>query len=197
MKRLAVIGLVVLAPLTSHAQSMWSGGPIVVSEQTALTRVPEGYRDMVAAASEESGFSVALIDALIRAESGYDAKAVSKKGALGLVQIMPETAKELELEDSFDAEANLAAGLLYLADQLETFGSLSLALAAYNAGPGAVTRHGGIPPYPETRAYVAKILNRAGLLINPPRSTWRGAIGSARASSAFRSTQSPSKGDVS
>lgn len=211
MRRLAhviAVSFAFLSPSAAQAQSMWSGGPNYTEAVDTLDRVPREFRDMVEIASQDTGFSVALIDALIRAESGYDPMAVSEKGAQGLVQIMPETAKELKLDDAFDAEANLKAGLHYLQAQLDAFGSLPLALAAYNAGPSAVTRHQGMPPYPETRAYVFNILASAELLINPPRSQWRGAIGSAHSASfsfaPSTSTSAPAgkrssstKGDIS
>lgn len=183
MRKLApmIVAITVLQlPLgDAYADGMWSGGPIQTDTLNPLDRIPSAYRDLVSEAAEDTGFSLGLIDALIWAESGYDPNAVSKKGAQGLVQIMPDTAEDLELEDPFDPRSNLAAGLTYLRTQLDAFGSLPLALAAYNAGPSAVGRHKGIPPFPETHGYVAKILSRAGLLINPPRSRWRGAIGSA------------------
>jgi len=105
----------------------------------------------------------ALLHALIAQESGFDPKAVSPKGAMGLGQIMPATARELGLEDPFDVEANLDAAARYLAAQLARFGSVELALAAYNSGPQAVAEHGGVPPFPETRGFVAAILRGAGL----------------------------------
>ena len=98
-----------------------------------------------------------LIAAVIRAESAFQAYAVSPRGACGAMQIMPETQKELGLKDPYDAEANVMAGSAYLRRQLDRFGTLELALAAYNAGPANVMKYGGIPPFPETREYLRRV----------------------------------------
>jgi soluble lytic murein transglycosylase-like protein len=95
---------------------------------------------------------------LVRQESNWRADARSHKGAIGLTQLMPQTARELGV-NPHDPLENLEGGARYLREQYLTFGSWRLALAAYNAGPGAVRKHGGIPPYAETRAYVRKILD--------------------------------------
>jgi soluble lytic murein transglycosylase-like protein len=99
-----------------------------------------------------------LVRAVVAVESGGRTNAVSGKGAVGLMQLMPDTAREMGVKDSRDAWDNLVGGAKYLARQLERFGRLDHALAAYNAGPGAVEKHGGVPPFPETRDYVRRVL---------------------------------------
>lgn len=100
-----------------------------------------------------------LVKAVIQAESGYNRMAVSKKGAMGLMQLMPDTAKSLRVSDPFDADENVRGGTTYLRWMLDRFaGKLELAVAAYNAGPGAVEKHNGIPPYRETQSYVRRVL---------------------------------------
>lgn len=115
---------------------------------------------LATAAATRHGVDPHLVLAVIDVESGGDANAVSPAGAQGIMQIMPETARELDLTAPFDPEANIDAGVRYLRQMLTRFGDLRLAVAAYNAGPGAVERHGGIPPYPETQTYVARVLSR-------------------------------------
>jgi len=100
----------------------------------------------------------ALIRAVIHAESGFKADAISKRGARGLMQLMPATAKDLGVDDSLDSHANIQAGSAYLAKLLQNYqGDVALASAAYNAGPGSVKKYAGIPPYAETRAYVKRV----------------------------------------
>lgn len=101
-----------------------------------------------------------LIHLIIEQESGYDPLALSPTGAMGLMQLMPDTAWLLGLDDPFDPEQNIEGGVRYFAQQMDRFGTLELALAAYNAGPGAVETWGGVPPYPETVQYVNSILGR-------------------------------------
>jgi len=101
-----------------------------------------------------------LIKAIIRAESGFDRYAVSKKGAQGLMQLMPATAKEMRVSDPFSPEQNIAGGVRYLRKMLKMFnGDLVLSLAAYNAGPGQVKRAGGVPRITETRQYIKRVLS--------------------------------------
>lgn len=100
-----------------------------------------------------------LVQAVIQVESSYNRWAVSRKGAQGLMQLMPDTARGLQVADPFDPEQNIRGGTAYLRQMLDLFEQrLELALAAYNAGPGAVQRHGGVPPYRETREYVRRVL---------------------------------------
>ena len=100
-----------------------------------------------------------LVRAVIQVESSFDPRALSHKGAMGLMQLMPETARELAVEDPWDSEQNVRGGTEYLRRLLDRFdGDLEFALAAYNAGPSAVERYGGVPPYPETRTYVERVM---------------------------------------
>lgn len=105
-----------------------------------------------------------LLLAVIEIESGYQSRAVSPKGAQGLMQLMPETQQRYGLEDPFDDKANIEAGASYLRQLMKRFNNLSLALAAYNAGPEAVKRYQGIPPFAETREYVKLVLARYEIL---------------------------------
>ncbi len=102
-----------------------------------------------------------LVRRLIEVESNFDPSCISSKGAMGLMQLMPETAQELGVENPFDPEQNISGGTRYLAQMIERAGgNLAHALAAYNAGPTTVRDYGGIPPYPETRNYIKKILGK-------------------------------------
>ena len=118
---------------------------------------PATLEEAIQSASRDSGLDASLIRAVIHAESGGDSSAVSPKGAIGPMQLMPDTAAELGV-DPRDPAQNILGGSRYLAALKKQFGDDRLALAAYNAGPGAVERHGGIPPYPETQAYVRHVL---------------------------------------
>jgi hypothetical protein len=104
------------------------------------------------------GLSPRLVQAVVQTESGYNVRALSSKGAMGLMQLMPGTAAILGVADPYDPQQNIRGGTAYLRQQLDKFGSVSLALAAYNAGPGAVERHAGVPPYAETQGYVRKVM---------------------------------------
>jgi soluble lytic murein transglycosylase-like protein len=135
-------------------------------ERSWLAWADPRYIDAIRAASAEHAVSPALVAAVIRVESDFRAHAVSPKGAQGLMQLMPATARELGLADPFEPEGNIRAGVAHLGGLLERYrGDVQLALAAYNAGARAVDRSGGIPPYAETRRYVARVLDlvrRAG-----------------------------------
>lgn len=154
--------------------------PDEVLDEVAL---PGGdVRAAAAAAARRHGLDPELVLAVVSVESGFRPQAVSPKGAQGLMQLMPKTASELGVADAFDPEQNLDGGVRHLGSLLSQYGGdVRRALAAYNAGQGAVDRHNGVPPYAETRAYVERVLRRysppAG---HPPGSKTRrrGAAGS-------------------
>lgn len=122
------------------------------------------FAEAIAGTAERYGLDPALLAAVAAVESNFDPYAISHKGACGILQLIPETAERFGVDDMFDAEQNLDGGAGYLRWLLDRFnGRTELALAAYNAGEGAVDRHGGIPPYPETRAYVKRVMARHGI----------------------------------
>jgi soluble lytic murein transglycosylase-like protein len=123
---------------------------------------PDGeLREIAALAARRHGLDPELVIAVASVESGFRPKAVSPKGAQGLMQLMPRTAESLGVEDAFDPAQSLDGGARHLGQLLTLYGGdVERALAAYNAGEGAVHRHGGVPPYRETRAYVKKVLER-------------------------------------
>ncbi len=124
--------------------------------------VPARDRAAIAAAASAHGVAPALLAALLRSESGFDPRAVSPAGARGIAQLMPATAAGLGVRDPFDPDQAIPAAARLLGGHLRAFGSVPLALAAYNAGPGAVRRYGGVPPYRETQAYVTRVMALAG-----------------------------------
>ena len=103
-----------------------------------------------------------LVSALIQVESGYRPRARSSRGAMGLMQLMPATVREYKVGNPFEPKANIEGGIRHLKSLIDRFGVVEMALAAYNAGEGAVAKFKGIPPYRETRNYVARILSLAG-----------------------------------
>jgi cell wall-associated NlpC family hydrolase len=118
------------------------------------------YATVIDAASARTGVPASLISAVAQQESGFDAGAVSKAGAEGIMQLMPATAKGLGVTDPLNATQSINGGADYLASLLQRFGgNITLAVAAYNAGPGAVLKYGGVPPYPETQHYVRNVLS--------------------------------------
>ena len=132
---------------------------VTTSPQSADLTEQQIIEQKVQKAAEKYNLPPALITAVIRAESNFDAQAVSSAGAQGLMQLMPATAEELGVKDPFDIEQNIEGGTKYLRQMLDRFeGSLRKALAAYNAGPGIVKKYGDRVPYPETRRYVQRVL---------------------------------------
>lgn len=161
-----------LGVLDGRAASQYAGSsrlkPNVVTVPTRLGteaiavprftgRYSGPYLPMARAAARRHRIPEDLFVRLVQQESGWNATARSRKGALGLAQLMPMTAKQLRV-DPLDPEQNLDGGARYLRQQFDRFRDWSLALAAYNAGPGAVESHGGVPPFRETRTYIRKIL---------------------------------------
>ncbi|MBU2663105.1 transglycosylase SLT domain-containing protein [Actinoplanes bogorensis] len=137
------------------AQNVASVRPASLQGSGSLPGVP--YGDLFVQAGNRYGVSPKLLAAVAKVESGYNPQAVSKVGAQGLMQLMPSTAKGLGVKDSFDPEQAINGGAKLLSRNLREFKSLPLALAAYNAGGGAVHKYGGIPPFSETQAYVPKV----------------------------------------
>jgi soluble lytic murein transglycosylase-like protein len=127
--------------------------------ERSVPRPPAPYADLIRAAAARHGLAPELVESVVRAESNFNASAVSPKGARGLMQLMPTTAAQLGVRNVFDVRQNIEGGVRHLRYLVDRYGgNLTLALAAYNAGVDAVARHGGVPPYEETRAYVARIL---------------------------------------
>jgi soluble lytic murein transglycosylase-like protein len=176
--RRVILILALAAPAPALSGSLFSGGsldsrldnllngrlaeqyarPEEEEEIRAVAINPGPYRDMARQAAEEHGVPVELFFRLVSQESGWNPAAVSSKGAIGLAQLMPQTAARLGV-DPRDAGENLEGGARYLSQQYRRFGSWRLALAAYNAGPEAVEHYDGVPPYAETENYVRAILN--------------------------------------
>jgi hypothetical protein len=122
--------------------------------------IPREYDALITSLSKRYGVDSRLVHAVVTVESAYQPRAKSVKGARGLMQLMPDTAREYGVRNSYNVEANLEAGIKKLKSLLDRF-DLKLAIAAYNAGEGTVTRFGGIPPYPETRDSVTRVLHLA------------------------------------
>ena len=138
-------------------------------EPALVPEPPSPYRSTSTRFSEfieplatRHGVDAALVRAVVEVESNYEPSARSRKGAMGLMQLMPATARRYALANPFDPKSNLDAGIRHLRSLLDRF-EVRLALAAYNAGEGAVLRYGGVPPYAETRNYVTRVLQRAGV----------------------------------
>ena len=148
-------------PASGATPGAASVGAVGASSGRAVTGVP--YSDLFNAAGAKYGVQPNLLSAVAKQESGYDPRAVSGAGAQGLMQLMPGTARGLGVSDSFDPAQAVDGAARMLRDLTNRFGRVDLALAAYNAGPGAVMKYDGIPPYAETRNYVHKVMSSAGL----------------------------------
>jgi soluble lytic murein transglycosylase-like protein len=132
-----------------------------VMEEIAAAPAGSDITALATAAARRHGLEPALVLAVVQVESAFRPHAISPKGAQGLMQLMPPTARELGVKDAFDPEQNLDGGARYLRQLLVRYkGDVKRALAAYNAGPGAVDRHQGVPPYRETRQYVRRVLDK-------------------------------------
>ena len=154
-------------PHLPHANVRAAGAslpvPTVTTSSTFSLTPEHAYDDLIQEASDTTRLDPELIRAVIQTESGFDPTAVSTAGAQGLMQLMPALAAELGVTDPFDPRQNIMAGSKYLAALLAyQGGNVSLALASYNAGPGAVARYGGIPPFEETQRYVKTIVGLLG-----------------------------------
>jgi len=131
---------------------------VYISQYSLLSK--KDIKELVKRYSKQYGVDYSLVLAILEVESNFDPYAVSHAGAQGLMQIMPITQRELEIYSPYDPEENLQGGIKYLKRLLDKYKDIKLALAAYNAGPGAVDSYGGIPPFKETRRYVREVLNR-------------------------------------
>ncbi len=146
-----------VAPAPAAAASAGAG---ISTRPGKAELAPAELHQLLAAAGTEHDLDVDLLASLVHAESGSQTRAVSRAGAQGLMQLMPATAAQMGVRDAFAPEANVHGGTAYLDSLLKRYhDNLALALAAYNAGPGAVDRYHGVPPYRETRAYVARIIH--------------------------------------
>jgi soluble lytic murein transglycosylase-like protein len=135
--------------------------PLTVAVLSDAVLASRPYANLIATLAAAHKVDARLVHAVIEQESNYEARARSKKGARGLMQLMPDTARQYGVRNSYDPQANLEAGILHLKDLMSRL-ELPTALAAYNAGEATVKRFGGLPPYPETQTYVRNILSRLG-----------------------------------
>jgi soluble lytic murein transglycosylase-like protein len=157
----------------TYARIRVTSRPTATASCAGLTPVTmkaraDHYAPLIKKHASAHGLEPGLVSAVVRVESCYDRRAVSRSGAQGLMQLMPATAIELGVNDSFDPEQNVAGGVRYLARMFKRFNNnVRLALAAYNAGPESVAAFNDVPPFPDTQSYVSRILK----LHPPPKST--------------------------
>jgi soluble lytic murein transglycosylase-like protein len=145
-------------PLPAESAAQAVPRPESVSSKKTAVRVKTGYHAIIQQAGRRHGVEAALIQAIIMAESSYNPRAVSNRGAAGLMQLMPATADSMGVKDKFDPEHNIDGGVRYFKRMLVRFdGDTRLALAAYNAGARNVRQYNGIPPYKATRSYIARV----------------------------------------
>ena len=135
--------------------------PPKADEPPAPLLAARPFAELISSVSASNGIDARLVHAIVQVESNYEPRARSSKGAKGLMQLMPATARQYDVRDPYDPKTNLEAGVRHLKDLLSRF-DLTLALAAYNAGEAVVRKYGGIPPYSETRSYVREVLARIG-----------------------------------
>jgi soluble lytic murein transglycosylase len=148
-------------PTDSRYSRVRSLRSLATPSTSAFERIyPVGtYDDLIERAARRHGVPAAMVKAVIHAESAFNPKAVSSKGAMGLMQLMPATAELLGVEEPFQARQNVQGGTRYLRTLHDRYGSWTHTLAAYNAGPSAVDQYRGVPPYAETRQYVKRVLS--------------------------------------
>lgn len=149
-------------PLSGHFEQLhyecYACNPDSTIDWRAIALNTQAFAQHINAMAEKYAIDAALVRAVMHAESAFNPEALSPKGAQGLMQLMPGTAKELGVQNAFDTRQNIEGGVKYLAGLLTTFdGDIQLATAAYNAGPGAVRRYNGIPPFAETQVYVERV----------------------------------------
>jgi soluble lytic murein transglycosylase-like protein len=144
----------------SHDSAKSANAKIIAANSPGHQATPEEVDESIVMAAARHNVDPNLVRAVIKVESNFNSNAVSRKGAMGLMQLMPATAKQLRVKNPFDPEQNVDAGVRHLKDLLQSYGGdVNLTLAAYNAGEGAVARSSGIPPFAETRDYVRRITN--------------------------------------